>query len=114
MANIFSQLSFSREKVLCDPLFKDAEYKHVKRMVKECEEELTRRYGSIEATEEYKYRFDDIHALFDLIDNGLGEVYTETVSQIEQRLFELLFVRLSELNDLCAETDRIFAGEKHD
>ncbi|MEN6420104.1 MAG: hypothetical protein ABFC73_14410 [Clostridiaceae bacterium] len=111
IANIFSQLSFAREKVLCDPLFKDAEYRHVKRMVKECEEELTRRYGTIEALDTYKNELDDIHALFDLIDNGLGEVRTDTVSQIEHWLFELLFVKLSDLAKLCTETDLIFSGE---
>lgn len=114
LADIFSQLNFAREKVLCDPLFKDAEYGHAKRMVKECEEELTRRYKSIKAIEAYEFRLDDIHALFDLIDNGLGEVRTDTVSQIEHRLYELLFIKISDLAEHCAETDLIFAGEKHD
>ena len=68
MTGIFDQLDFACEKVLCDTAFRDAEYKHTKRMVKECEEELIRRYGSIDAIEAYKYRLDDIHALYDLID----------------------------------------------
>jgi hypothetical protein len=114
MQDIFAVLNFAREKVLGGTIFKETEYSHTKRMVKECEDELSRRYGSIEAIGEYKYKLSDIHALFDLLDNGLGEVYTETVSQIEHRLFELLFVKLGELYDLCAETDRVFAGEKHE
>lgn len=108
MKEIFSTLSYAREKVLLNDLLKPAGYDSSKRMVKECEEELVRRYGSVETMDSFSYTLGKIHTAYDLIDNALDDIPHETRNKVEQCLQEYLFDRLQELADMSAEVDEYF------
>ena len=108
MKEIFNTLSYAREKVLLNDLLKPAGYDSSKRMVKELEEELVRRYGSIETMDCFFYILEKIHTVYDLIDNTLDDIPHKTRNKVEQCLQEYLFDRLQELAVMSAEVDEYF------
>lgn len=108
MRKIFDTLNYAREKVLSNDILKPAGYNSTKRMVKECEEELVRRYGSVKVMDSFAYTLEKIHAAYDLIDNALCDVQSETRGKFEQCLLEYLFDRLEKLVDLSCEVDEYF------
>ena len=108
MKNIFNKLAYARENVLTNDFLKPAGYKNAKNMVKQCEAELVKRYGSAEAVDSFAYLLKKIHTVFSLIDNELDAVAGSTRDMIEQCLQEYLFDRLDELQQLCMEVDEEF------
>lgn len=108
MNKIFEALGFAREKVLLNDMLKSAGYDSSKRMVKECEDELVRRYSSVEAMDSFAYTLEKIHTAYDLIDNALCDIPYETRNKLEQCLQEYLFDRLQELADMSSEVDEYF------
>ena len=108
MKKIFDTLGYAREKVLLNDVLKPAGYDSSKRMVKECEDELVRRYGSVEVMDSFAYTLEKIHTAYDLIDNALCDIPYETRSKLEQCLQEYLFDRLQELSDMSSEVDEYF------
>lgn len=114
MKDLFQHLGYAKEKALTNDYMEDWGYSATKNMVEECEEELRLRYGKIEAVDSYKYLLNDIHEIYDLIDNGLQKVPKEMQSAIKKYLLQQLFVNLEELEECCEETDQYFEnyGEK--
>ena len=109
MKEIFVQLGYVREKVLtADSCFSDWGFSTAKDMVKRCEDELRLRYDTIESLDSYSYLLDEIHEIFDLIDNSLLRVPVEYRAGIRKYLLQLLFVKLEELESYCEETDQYF------
>lgn len=108
MKEIFNQLGYAKEKVLLNTYLKHEEYEATKEMVKQCENELIERYGSIEAADSYKYLLESIHSLYMLIDDGLERIPADIRPQIEKCLFENLFTKLEELQLYCDNTDSYF------
>lgn len=110
MKEIFKELSFVRQK------FYDTDsvelsswaYNETKEMVKQCEEELVKRYGSIDANDSYKHLLGEIHELYDLIDNDVLQMQVEIREKLKKYLFQNLFSKLEELESYCEETDRYF------
>ena len=110
MKEIFKELSFVRQK------FYDTDsvelsswaYNETKEMVKQCEEELVKRYGSIDANDSYKHLLGEIHELYDLIDNDVLQMQVEIREKLEKYLAQNLFSKLEELESYCEETDRYF------
>jgi hypothetical protein len=108
MKEIFNQLGYACEKVLSNGYLKSAGYASSKRMVKECEDELVRRYGSVEAKDSFSYTLEKVHIAYDLIDKALDDIPDEARDKIKKCLQEYLFDRLQELADMSAEVDEYF------
>ena len=69
MVDIFRSLSYAREKNICrDSVMEPSLYKITKDMVKNCKEEVAKRYGSVDAIEAYNSIFKEVDVLYDLID----------------------------------------------
>ena len=113
MKEIFKELQYAKEKVLSNSPLADLGYSITKEMVSRCEEELISRYGSIEATDSYKYLLNDIRELYDLIDNGLLIMPIEIWSLSERYFTECLFSKLETLQMYAAETDQYFETRSH-
>lgn len=107
MADIFNTLHYAEEKALLDDVMQSWGYNATKEMVTKCEEELKKRYGSVEVVESFKFLLDDIHALHALIDD-IYDICDESQERVRYYLVELLFVKLHELEDYCRETDEYF------
>lgn len=107
MADIFNTLHYAEEKALLDDVMQSWGYNATKEMVTKCEEELKKRYGSVEVVESFKFLLDDIHALHALIDD-IYDICNESQERVRYYLVELLFVKLHELEDYCRETDEYF------
>lgn len=107
MADIFNTLHYAEEKALLDDVMQSWGYNATKEMVTKCEEELKKRYGSVEVVESFKFLLDDIHALHALIDD-IYDICDESQERVRYYLVELLFVKLHELEDYCRETDKYF------
>lgn len=110
MKEIFRDLSYAHQK------FYDTDavelslwgYDATKEMVKQCEEELVKRYGSIDAHSSYKRLLGEIHELYDLIDHDMQQIQVEIRKKLEKHLFQNLFSKLEELESFCEETDCYF------
>lgn len=107
MTDIFNTLHYAEEKALLDDTMQSWGYNATKDMVTKCEEELVKRYGSVETVDSFKYLLDEIHELYSLIDN-LYSISTERQERLWHYLVELLFVKLHDLEELCEETDEYF------
>ena len=108
MKKIFDTLGYAREKVLLDDVLKPAGYDSSKRMVRECEAEVIKRYGAVESQESFAYILEKVHIAYDLLDNGLQQIPIDIRKSTEQCLLEYLFDRLQELADLSKEVDEFF------
>lgn len=112
MVKIFQGLSYASEKIICqDPVMGDFHYESTKDMVKKCREELVKRYGSENAIEAYKYTFNEIDELYDLIDNEIPQSNVSKKDDVIYRLKENLLSKLECLVGLCKETDEYFENE---
>lgn len=112
MVKIFQGLDYAREKIVCrDLIMGDCMYDSTKEMVKKCREELVKRYGSENAIEAYKYTFDEIDELYDLIDNEIPQSNVSKKDDVIYRLKENLLSKLEYLVGLCKETDEYFENE---
>lgn len=107
MVDIFNTLHYAEEKALLGGVMQSWGYNATKDMVTKCEEELKKRYGSVEAVDSFKFLLDDIHNLHALIDN-IYDICNESQERVRYYLVELLFVKLHELEDFCKETDEYF------
>lgn len=107
MADIFNTLHYAEEKALLDDVMQSWGYNATKEMVTKCEEELVKRYGSVDTVDSFKYLLEEIHELYSLIDN-IYNISTENQDRLWHYLVELLFVKLHELEDCCKETDEYF------
>ncbi len=107
MVDIFITLHYAEEKALLDDVMQSWGYNATKEMVTKCEEELIKRYGSVEAIDSYKYLLDEIHELYVLIDE-IYNISTESQDRLWHYLVELLFVKLHEIESYCQETDEYF------
>jgi len=108
MKEIFHMLHYAKEKTLTSDYMGDWGYNATKDMVEKCEEELRLRYGNVEAVDSYKYLLEDIHEIYDLIDNGISQVPYKLQAGINKYLLKHLFVMLEELESYCEETDQYF------
>lgn len=110
MKEIFKGLDYIRAKMYDNdiPGLADCVYAETKEMVGKCEEELKIRYGSVNAVHAYKYLLEQIHELYDLIDNDLPQIQVEVRKKLEKYLFQNLFSKLEELESYCEETDCYF------
>lgn len=108
MKEIFSNLGYTREKVILNTELKSWGYEATKAMMTKCEEEIVRRYGSIETADSYPYLLSDIHKVYDLIDTGLPRIPKDLFPHIEKCLLENLFHKLDKLKSFCVETDEYF------
>lgn len=112
MVKFFQGLSYASEKIICqDPVMGDFHYESTKDMVKKCREELVKRYGSENAIEAYKYTFNEIDELYDLIDNEIPQSNVSKKDDVIYRLKENLLSKLEYLVGLCKETDEYFENE---
>lgn len=112
MVKIFQSLDYAREKIVCrDLIMGDCMYDSTKEMVKKCREELVKRYGSENAIEAYKYTFNEIDELYDLIDNEIPQSNVSKKDDVIYRLKENLLSKLEYLVGLCKETDEYFENE---
>ena len=112
MVDIFRSLSYAREKIVCrDSVMEPALYKITKDMVKNCKEEVIKRYGSISAIDAYDSIFKDVDELYDLIDNGVPNSNMSQKDEVVYRLKENLILKLEALEGLCKETDEYFEKE---
>lgn len=112
MVKIFQGLDYAREKIVCrDAVMGDCMYDLTKGMVKKCREELAKRYGSEDVVDAYKYCFNEIDELYDLIDNDVPNSNVSRKDDILYRLKENLMSKLEELVGLCKETDEYFEKE---
>lgn len=114
MKEIFNNLRYAREKVLLNTLMRDGQYLATKEMVKKCESELISRYGSVEAADAYKFLLEEIHELYALIDDGISQMPYDLQSATEKYLLQMLFYKLSELEQYCEETDAYFSNYGED
>lgn len=109
MREIFNELDYAREKVLLeDSSLSDWGYNAAKEMAKKCENEVIRRYGSLEAFDSYNYLLKEIYEICDLIDNGLPQMPIELRSKSKKYFLECLFSKLEELETYAKETDLYF------
>lgn len=108
MKEIFSQLGYAKAKVLNKEHMSDWGYEATKNMVKRCEEELVLRYGSVDAFDTYKFLLDEIHEIYDLLENDISDISSENRDNIEKYLLQILFVKLEDLESYCEETDEYF------
>jgi hypothetical protein len=109
MSKIFEGLGYAAEKVLLKDIPLDmAGYLSSKRMVSECEKELIERYGNIDAFDAFSYKLKQIHEVYSLFDDELTEVPYKTSERIKDCLYQYLFDRLYELENLCKEVDDEF------
>lgn len=107
MSEIFNTLHYAEEKALLDDALRSWGYSATKEMIIKCEEELVKRYGSVEAVDSFKYLLDDIHELHSLIDD-IYNISTENQDRLWHYLVELLFVKMHELESCCQEIDEYF------
>lgn len=114
MEEIFRMLHYAKEKTLIPDQLGPYGYDVTKDMVKKCEEELVLRYGSIDAVDAYNFLLKEIHEIYLLIDNGLDEIPYSFQPRFEKYMLQILFVKLEELKDLCAETDSYFENYGED
>lgn len=108
MKNIFNMLHYYKEKALLDSTMACWGYNATKDLVKQCEEELILRYGSIEAVDSYKYLLEEVHELYTLIDDGLPQIPDELQMQFRKYLLQILFSKLEELKGYSTETDAYY------
>lgn len=112
MVNIFQGLDYAREKIICrDSLMEGVQYDMTKTMVKNCKEEVTKRYGSEDAIDAFKSSFRAIDELYDLIDSEVPNSNMSRKGDVIYRLKENLIQKLEHLKDLCKETDEEFEKE---
>lgn len=108
MKDIFHLLGYVAEKVLTGDHFKDISYNNTKEMVAKCEEELKARYGTLDTMDSFKYLLEEIHELYDLIDDGISQTPLHLQRQFEKYLMQHLFDKLRTLEEYCEEIDRYF------
>lgn len=109
MAKIFDGLEYAAEKVLLrDVALMYAGYQNSKRMVSECEEELVKRFDGIDEIDSFSYILEQIRNAYNLIDNELTEIPSETRVKMEDCLYQYLFDRLKELKQLSYDIDSDF------
>jgi len=108
MKDIFNMLQYYKGKVLSDAVRSLEGYSATKNMVKKCEDELVLRYGSPEALDSYKYLLEEIHEIYDLIDEGILKSSNDIRTRLKKYLLQILFVKLEELQRYCNETDEYF------
>lgn len=108
MKDIFHGLDYAKEKTLEGSYMGERGYGSTKEMVKKCEDELSLRYGSIDAVDSYCNRLNQIHEIYSLIDDGIPEIPNELQGQFRKYMLEMLFVKLEELREYCKETDEYF------
>ena len=112
MVDIFRSLSYAREKIICrDSVMEPSLYKITKDMVKNCKEEVAKRYGSVDAIEAYNSIFKEVDILYDLIDKEVPNSNMSKKDEVCYRLKENLISKLEELAGLCKETDEYFEKE---
>lgn len=112
MSRIFDGLNYAAEKVLLhDEILKDAGYQHSKNMVRDCEEELVKRFGSIDVIDSFSHILEQIKNVYDVIDNDLHNLAIEVKQKIDDCLYQFLFDRLEELRNLCNEIDKNFDSD---
>lgn len=112
MVDIFRSLSYAREKIICrDSVMEPAFYKITKDMVKNCRDEVAKRYGSVDAIEAYNSIFKEVDVLYDLIDNEVLNSNMLKKDEVSYRLKENLISKLEALEGLCKETDEYFENE---
>lgn len=114
MREIFNLLSYAEEKALLDEPMAEWGYKDTKYMVERCEDELKMRYGSIDANDSYRYLLEEIHELYDLIDNEVPQIPVGIRKQSKKYFLQCLFSKLEELKNYCEETDRYFENYGRD
>lgn len=108
MKEIFNTLGYAKEKALLDTHMVDWGYAATKEMVEKCEDELVKRYGSVDAVDSYNYLLQSIHELYELIDLGIERIPSDLQASVRHALLENLFAKLEELKEYCAETDEYF------
>ena len=117
MIEIFNMLQYAREKTLI-PNEMDAlgswGYDATKDMVQKCEEELIKRYGTVEAVDSYKYLLDDIYEVYQMIDDDIPRIEVDSQERIKKYMLQILFSKLDELKNLCEETDKYFQSYGED
>mgnify|MGYP003397135464 CR=1 FL=1 len=112
MVKIFQGLSYASEKIICqDPVMGDFHYESTKDMVKNCKEEVAKRYGSVESIEAFNSIFKEVDELYDLIDNEVPNSNMSKKDEVSYRLKENLISKLEELEGLCKERDEYFEKE---
>ena len=112
MIKIFQGLDYASEKIICrDPEMGDAHYELTKDMVKNCKEEVAKRYGSISAIDAFDSIFKEVDELYDLIDNEVPNSNMSKKDDVSYRLKENLISKLEELERLCKERDEYFENE---
>lgn len=108
MKEIFLGLQYAKEKALCEDYLADCGYNNTKKMVQKCEEELDKRYTSVDAHESFKYVLDGIHEIYELIDDGLPRIPPDLRPKMRNALLENLFEKMEKLRLLCEEVDAYF------
>ena len=112
MANIFSTLGYASEKVLLrDVVFMAGGYRDTKRMISECEQELIKRFGSVETIEAFAWKIAEIKNVYGLIEGEIDKLSSDFRKKVEDCLHQYLFDRLEELKSLCEEVDGDFEAE---
>lgn len=81
---------------------------------KNVEEELIKRYGTVEAVDSYKYLLDDIYEVYQIIDDDIPRIEVDSQERIKKYMLQILFSKLDELKNLCEETDKYFQSYGED
>lgn len=108
LADIFSLLQYTREKILLDAVLGPLMFPRVPEMVGNCKTALNERYISWEEVDSFSYLLRDIDQLIELTMNATEPKIDNTVQHF---LTELLFVKLDKLKELCNEVDEYFDAE---
>ena len=108
MKKIFNKLHDYKEKALLDSIMGTWGYESTKNLVKQCEDELVLRYGSVDAMDSYSDLLGAIHEIYSLIDNGIPQIPYDLQRQFQKYMLQALFAKLEELQCYCEETDEYF------
>ncbi len=108
MKEIFLGLQYAKEKALCEDYLADCGYNVTKNMVQKCEQELEKRYTSVDAHGSFEHVLEGIHEIYKLIDDGLPHIPSDLRPKMRNALLENLFAKMEELAKLCEEVDAYF------
>ena len=88
MKEIFLCLQYAKEKALCEDYLADCGYNVTKNMVQKCEQELEKRYTSVDAHGSFEHVLEGIHEIYKLIDDGLPRISSDLMPKMRNALLK--------------------------
>lgn len=106
MINIFDylQLQYAKNNALENGVFASAGLLSSKKMVEQCKQALTERFGDWKNIDCFRYEIEDIEEIYQLLDLQKGDTNT----RINHFLTEMLFVKMDNLAEYAKEIDEKF------